>query len=79
MCVGPTAFQQWKRKQKAYAESTSPFVNYTTQHLWDGRKGRLAASLFLHHNPLHHTLQHLVVELECLVSGELDIFGQVVR
>ena len=42
------------------------------------RKETMAFSLVVDHDSLHHALQHLVVELERLVSGELDVFGQVV-
>ena len=41
---------------------------------------KVAAPLILFdHNSLHHALEHLVVELECLVPGELNILGQVIR
>jgi len=55
-------------------------LSIDSTNLVSGNKRELSfsGSLFLNHDPLHHALQHLVVEFERLVPGELDVFRQVV-
>jgi hypothetical protein len=68
-----TAFHHQTTKGTAYKKT---LINNTTPS--SDRVKRWVPSLFFDHDSLHHALQHLVIELERLVPGELDVFGQVV-